>query len=73
MVTIQYFENNSLFFSQLVKHVPAVDHDIKIKGRKAKVIRLNEINENLVQVHVNLEKKNKKVLVTKEELKKKKK
>lgn len=71
MVTIQYFENNLLYFSQLVQQVPAVDHDIKIKGRKAKVIRVNEINENLVQVHIILEKINKKVLATKELQKKK--
>lgn len=71
MVTIQYFEHNLLYFSQLAHHVPAVDHDIKIKGRKAKVIRVNEINENLIQVHIILEKINKKVLATKEIQKKK--
>lgn len=70
MVTIQFYENNSLVLSQLVKHVPTVDEEIKIKGRKAKVIRVNEVKENLIHIHVILEQINKKQLATKD-LKKK--
>lgn len=64
MVTIQYFENNALFFSQLVNHVPEADQDIKIKGRKGKVIRVSEMNKDLIHVHVILEKKTQKQQLT---------
>ncbi len=71
MVTVQYYENNSLFLSQLVNHVPSADEDLKIKGRKAKVIRINEINENLIHVHIVIEKIVKNPLLSKELQKKK--
>ena len=45
MVTIQYYENNSLFLCQLVHKTPSVDENIRIKGKNAKVIRVNEVNE----------------------------
>jgi hypothetical protein len=71
MVTIQYYENNSLFLSQLVHQVPSVDENIKIKGKKAKVIRVDEVNKNLTHVHIVIEKIVKKPLLSKELQKKK--
>jgi hypothetical protein len=66
MVTIQYYENNSLFLCQLVHQAPSVDENIKIKGQKAKVIRINEVNEKLTHVHIVIEKIVKKPLLSKE-------
>lgn len=71
MVTIQYYENNSLFLSQLVHQVPSVDENIKVKGKKAKVIRVDEVNKNLTHVHIVVEKIVKKTLLSKESQKKK--
>ena len=52
MITVHFFENNSLVLSQLLKQAPSVDDDVKIKGRKGKVFRTKEIEENKVYVHV---------------------
>jgi hypothetical protein len=71
MFVIYYFENNSLVLSQLVKHIPSVDEDIKIKGRKGKVLSVKNIEENKFQVHVIFEQVNKKQLVSTDTKKKK--
>jgi hypothetical protein len=52
MITVHFFENNSLVLSQLLKQAPSVDDDVKIKGRKGKVFSTKEIEENKVYVHV---------------------
>jgi hypothetical protein len=56
MVVIQYYENNTLVLSQLVQNIPTVDESIKIKGRKGKVLNVNQIKDNLIHVHVSFEK-----------------
>lgn len=70
MVVVQFFENNSLVLSQLREHVPSVDENIKIKGRKGKVLSVKEINEKLIHVHVTLEKVVKQQLLLKDNKKK---
>jgi len=60
MAVVHFVENNSVVLSQLLANVPAVDENIKIKGRKGKVLKVIEIDENNVQVFVSLEKLNKK-------------
>lgn len=71
MVTIQYYENNTLFFSQLVSNIPAIDEDIRIKGKKAKVVRIDQINESLIHIHIIFEKIKKKSSLYAKELNKK--
>ncbi|HZG70551.1 MAG TPA: hypothetical protein VEY51_03360 [Chondromyces sp.] len=52
MVTVRFFEKSSLVLSQLLNTVPAVDENIKIKGRKGKVLSMTEIKENLIHIEV---------------------
>jgi len=56
MVVIQFFENKSLVLSQLLKNIPSVDDDIKIKGRKGKIISVTEIHEGLYHIQILFEK-----------------
>ncbi|WP_445486901.1 hypothetical protein [Niallia sp. 03133] len=56
MVVVQFFENKSLVLSQLLKQIPTVDEEIKIKGRKGKILSVKEIKENLFHVHLVFEK-----------------
>ncbi|KMY50122.1 hypothetical protein [Peribacillus loiseleuriae] len=71
MVTIHFFENKSIVLSQLLKHIPSVDEDIKIKGRKGKVLSVKKIEENIVHVHVIFEQVNKNQPISKDTKKKK--
>ncbi|MEH6941023.1 hypothetical protein [Bacillus sp. JJ722] len=52
MVTIHFFENKTLVLSQLVNNVPSVNDEIKIKGRKGKVLRVNNVKDNVIHVHI---------------------
>ena len=36
MFAIHFIENNTLVLSQLLRRIPSIDEDIKIKGRKGK-------------------------------------
>jgi hypothetical protein len=56
MVVVQFFENKTLVLTQLRKQVPSVDENIKIKGRKGKVLSVNKVDENKVNVQVQFEK-----------------
>ncbi|MGE8077456.1 hypothetical protein [Peribacillus loiseleuriae] len=71
MVTIHFFENNTIVLSQLLKHIPSVDEDIKIKGRKGKVLSVKNIEENIVHVHVIFEQVIKNQPISKDTKKKK--
>ena len=52
MYGIHFFENNTLVLSQYLKSVPTVDENIKIKGRKGKVLSVKMVDENKYQVYV---------------------
>lgn len=71
MMVIHIFENRTEVLNQFVVRIPAVDEDIRIKGRKAKVVQVNQIDENKYHVHVIYEKIAKKQPLTKELGKKK--
>lgn len=68
---IRFFENNTFILSQLLKQIPSVNEDIKIKGRKGKVLSVKEIAENIIHVNVVFEKIVKKQPVAKDIQKKK--
>ncbi|WP_338786438.1 hypothetical protein [Metabacillus sp. FJAT-53654] len=59
MYVIHFIENNSVQLVQLVNNIPSVDENIKIKGRKGKVLSVKTIEENKVHVNVLFEKVNK--------------
>jgi hypothetical protein len=71
MVVIHYFEDKTLLLSQLVKQIPSIDENIKIKGRKGKVLSVNNVEGNHVHVHVMFEKVVKHQALSKETKKKK--
>ena len=52
MYGIHFYENNTLVLSQFLKSIPLVDENIKIKGRKGKVLSVKMEDENKYQVHV---------------------
>ena len=72
MMVIHFYENRTEILNQFVVRIPAVDEDIRIKGRKAKVLQVNQIDENKYHVHVIYEKIPKKQPLPKELGKKKK-
>lgn len=72
MMAVQFFENKSLVLSQLVKHIPSVDENIKIKGRKGKIISVKMVEDNLYQVQVVFEQVVKNQPIAKDNSKKKK-
>lgn len=71
MYVVHFFESNSKVLSQLLKQIPSVDENIKIKGRKAKVLSIKNIEENIVHVHVIFEQISKKQPIAKDPKKKK--
>lgn len=64
MTVVHFVENNSIVLTQFLNHIPSVDENIKIKGRKGKVLSVKELEENLIYVHVIFEevKKNQPIL-----------
>lgn len=53
---IRFYAENENVLTQLVDHVPPVGEAIKIKGRKGKVIQVNEINDRMVNVLIEFDK-----------------
>ncbi|HWO78323.1 MAG TPA: hypothetical protein VNM69_20860 [Bacillus sp. (in: firmicutes)] len=56
MFSVYFFENKDLVLNQLLKHVPSAGDEIKIKGRKGKVLSVATVDDNKIYVQVNLEK-----------------
>jgi len=67
---VHYLENNTPVLSQCLERIPEVDEDLKIKGRKGKVVNVVQIEESKYHVHVVLEKINKKQALLKDDKKK---
>ncbi|WP_066306882.1 hypothetical protein [Bacillus sp. FJAT-29814] len=55
MFAVHFFENKNALLTQLLKNVPAVGTDLKIKGRKAKVTAVKQIDDKHFHVLVTLE------------------
>ncbi|WP_017755062.1 hypothetical protein [Calidifontibacillus oryziterrae] len=62
MFTVHFYEDQQLLLSQLSERAPAVDEDLKIKGRKGKVVKVQQITDRTINVEVALEKVKKKKL-----------
>lgn len=52
MFTVHFIENKNILLSQLLQNVPTVGQDLKIKGRKAKVLSVETIDERTIHVKV---------------------
>lgn len=70
LFAIHYLENNTPVLSQCLERIPGLNEDLKIKGRKGKVINVVQVEESKYHVHVVLEKINKNQTVLKDDKKK---
>lgn len=73
MFVIHFLENKTIVLTQALRRIPSVDEDLKIKGRKGKVINVQNMEENIYYVYVEFEKVIDKKLAALKELGKKKK
>lgn len=67
---VYFIENKDIFLSRILEHVPNVDDEIKIKGRRGKVLRVEE-QDNKVFVYIQLAKKVKKPMLLADKRKRK--
>jgi len=56
MYAIHFYENNNYVLNQVLRNIPAVDDQVTLKGRKGKVMKIEEIKENVYYVYVEFEK-----------------
>lgn len=59
---VYFIENKDIFLSRILDQVPNVDDEIRLKGRRGKVLRVEE-QDHKVFVYIQLEKKVKKPLI----------
>jgi hypothetical protein len=71
MFVVYFLENKNLLLSQFLRNVPALNEELKIKGRKGKVSSVNHIDEKIVHVQVILEEVKKPNLIVDNSKKKK--
>ncbi len=55
MFAVHFIENNNVLLTQLLNRVPTEGEEVKIKGRKAKVSGIKNIDEVNIHVLVTLE------------------
>ena len=56
MFAVHFYENNIIVLTQALRNIPAVDKDLKIKGRKCKVLDDSYNDNNHVHVQIEFEK-----------------
>lgn len=56
MYAVHFMEKNITVLTQVLREIPVVDEDLKIKGRKGKVISVQESAENGFHVQIEFEK-----------------
>lgn len=71
MFVVYFYENKNLLLTQFLKEVPAVGEDLRIKGRKGKVSRVNSLDDRTIHVQLDIEPVNKKQLIVDNSKKKK--
>jgi len=72
MFAVHFIENNNVLLTQLLNRVPAEGEEVKIKGRKAKVASIKNIDELNIHVQVTVEVVNKSSKFVVDQTKKKK-
>jgi hypothetical protein len=55
MYAVHFMEKNIIVLTQVLRDIPAVEDNLKIKGRKGKVISVQETEENGIHVQVEFE------------------
>ncbi len=63
MNVVHYYENKIAVLNQLLVRIPAIDEQIHIKGRKAKVVEIIKMDDHKYRVHVMFEKNYKKTTI----------
>ncbi|MGD6774851.1 MULTISPECIES: hypothetical protein [Bacillaceae] len=71
MYFVYFMENKNVVLSQYRKEFPNVDEELRIKGRKGKVLSVTHVDDHHINVHVALEKVVKKGFVDLSKKKKK--
>ncbi len=71
LFAVHYYEKNISVLSQCLRRIPSIDENIKIKGRKGKIVNVTQIEDNKYHVQVELEKVVKKTALLKDDKKKK--
>ncbi|GKV56434.1 hypothetical protein NCCP2222_23810 [Sporosarcina sp. NCCP-2222] len=56
MFAVHFYENKTYVLNQALRNLPAVDEEIRIKGRKGKVVSVEAMEENKYFVYVEFEK-----------------
>lgn len=56
MFAVHFYEKNIIVLTQALRAIPAVDEDLKIKGRKCKVLDVSYNDNNHVHVQIEFEK-----------------
>ena len=56
MYAVHFMEKNITVLTQVLREIPAVDDELKIKGRKGKVLSVQETAENGIHVQIEFEK-----------------
>ena len=56
MYSIHFYEDKTYVLNQALRNIPSIDEDVRIKGRKAKVLNVEEIKENVYYVYIEFEK-----------------
>lgn len=55
MYSIHFYENNTYILNQALRNIPAVDENVRIKGRNGKVVNVLQMDENRYFVYVEFE------------------
>lgn len=71
MFAVHFLEERNTLLTQLLKTIPAAGDDVKVKGRKGKVLEVSTVDEKNVQVFVKFESVSKGKLAVEESKKKK--
>ena len=56
MYAVHFYENNTYILNQALRNIPAVDEEVKLKGRKGKVVSIQELEDHRYFVFVEFEK-----------------
>lgn len=56
MFAVHFYENKTYVLNQALRNLPIVDEEIRIKGRKGKVVSIEEMEGNKYFVYVEFEK-----------------
>ncbi|MER2261294.1 MAG: hypothetical protein ABS934_04715 [Psychrobacillus sp.] len=56
MFVVHFYENNIIVLTQALRNIPAVEEELRIKGRKCKVLDVSYNDNNHVHVQIEFEK-----------------